>query len=401
MSTSTEIAVRPASLPEKMAYAKALAQSGMLPEQYRHQPANLLWAVEYGETIGITPMAAITGVHMIEGKPTASAALISGLVRRAGHRLRSGYDAATRTGWAEIVRFDDPEFTFRCEWNLARAVEAELCTIDRDGNPVAKDSKGRSKPWKKFYPSMTKARSITEVARDACEEVLFGLHYTPEELGAETDDEGNLIDARASWSRPDNGPVADQWQAPAPAPQAAAVVDEIEEVEVVGEPQQADERSAPKATQPMKSKLHALLMRKRGLGRDRDTVHAAVGLMVDRQIGSTNDLSYAETQKVIDLLEAEPDFVNEPMPEGTSEPSGLTAADPEAEEALVADLRMFIDNATGIGQLDEVAATIKEEVERGAVGSVQRVGLINRWLDRKKQLDAQDAGHVQLAGVAS
>jgi hypothetical protein len=191
-----EVAIRtqPAAMAmgAKMKYAEMLAKSGLLPRDYRHNPANVLFGVEYGQMLGLQPMAAITGIHVIDGKPTASAGLISALVRRAGHKLRVGYDASKMTGWAEIVRADDPGYTFRSEWDLERAVTAELCTI-KDGKPLALDSKGKSLPWRKFYPSMTKARAITEVARDACEEVLFGLHYTPEELGATVDGDGSVI----------------------------------------------------------------------------------------------------------------------------------------------------------------------------------------------------------------
>src|SRR6185312_8155676 len=101
--TVSEVAVytprERASLPAKVEYARFLAESGLLPQEYRKNPANVLYAVEYGDMIGIPPMAAITGIHVIEGKPTASAGLISGLVRKAGHQLRVGYDAGKMMGW--------------------------------------------------------------------------------------------------------------------------------------------------------------------------------------------------------------------------------------------------------------------------------------------------------------
>lgn len=188
-----------ASLPEKMQYAKALAESGMLPSQYRKQPANLLYALEYAESLGLHPMAAITGIHVIEGKPSASSALISALVRRAGHKLRvRGND---QEAVAQIVRADDPDFTFEVRWTMARAEQAGLA---------------RKQVWKNYPAAMLKARAITEVARDACEEALSGMHYTPEELGANVDAEGVPVDAEVQQLRRVEPGQADQWATPAP-----------------------------------------------------------------------------------------------------------------------------------------------------------------------------------------
>lgn len=305
---STEIAVRAATLPEKMQYAEALAYSGMLPEQYRKTPANVLWAIEYGETIGISAMAAITGVHLIEGKPTASSGLISGLVRRAGHRLRSGYDAATRTGWAEIVRFDDPEFTFRSEWNLDRAIEAELVERGPNGTLIAKDSKGRSKPWKKFYPSMTKARAITEVARDACEEVLFGLHYTPEELGAETDDEGEILLPGVRRPARTVQADADPWMTAAPAAvpvqPTAPAADEIEDAEVVDDAPSASAVPAPPAHPEQVKRIAGGLKAVRGVT-DKDEIRKAIGAIIGHSISAAADLTAVEADQVLNVLRAE------------------------------------------------------------------------------------------------
>jgi hypothetical protein len=183
--STTEIEVRKprpqaqslaAALPAKVQYAKALADSGLLPKQYQNWPANVLWAMEYGEMLGLSPMAAITGVHVIEGKPSASAGLISALVRRAGHKLRVRGDAKSAT--CQIVRADDPDYTFEVTFTMEDAKVAGLT-----GKSV----------WKQYGPSMLKARAITQCARDACEEALFGLHYTPEELGAEVDEEGEVV----------------------------------------------------------------------------------------------------------------------------------------------------------------------------------------------------------------
>src|SRR5262249_24669987 len=90
---TTDLAVRaPAGLPDKIGYATQLAKSDLLPKQYRDKPANILLVMEFGEYLGLPPVAALRLIHIIDNKPVASAELISGRVRAAGHRLRVRYD---------------------------------------------------------------------------------------------------------------------------------------------------------------------------------------------------------------------------------------------------------------------------------------------------------------------
>lgn len=147
-------------------YAKKISVSDLLPDAYKGKPGNVLLAIEYGRSVGIDPITAMNMVHTIKGKPTASAQLVGALVRRAGHRLRVTWDGTTAT--AEIQRADDPDFTFRSEWTMARAQSAGLAS-----NPN----------YKNHLPAMLKARAITEVSRDACPEALAGIAYVADELG--------------------------------------------------------------------------------------------------------------------------------------------------------------------------------------------------------------------------
>src|SRR5262249_36026053 len=130
--TSTDIAIRQsgivAGLGEKIEYARFLAKSGLLPQAFREHPENILYPYEMGELLGLHPVAAITGIHVIEGKPSISAGLISALVRRAGHRIRvesAGEGDALRAR-CQIVRADDPGFTYSATWTMDRAKQADL-----------------------------------------------------------------------------------------------------------------------------------------------------------------------------------------------------------------------------------------------------------------------------------
>lgn len=203
----------PANLDGSVRFAQLLADADLLPRQFVNKPANVLYAVEYGRTLGITPIAAITGIHVIEGKPSASAGLIGGLVRQAGHKLRVKSDGKS---WAtaQIVRADDPDFTYECTWDLERAAQASLCEI-KNNKPWARDRNGKPTAWEKYPAAMLKARAITEVARDACEDVLFGLHYTPEELGAIVNQDGEPVEADVQQLRRVEPGQTDQWATPA------------------------------------------------------------------------------------------------------------------------------------------------------------------------------------------
>lgn len=205
------------NLDSQVRFAQLLSDADLLPKQFVGKPANVLYAIEYGRTLGIAPVAAITGIHVIEGKPSASSGLIGALVRQAGHKLRVKSDGAT-TATAEIVRADDPGFTYSCTWTLDRAAQAGLCKVEH-GKPVARDRNGKPTSWEKYPAAMLKARAITEVARDACEDVLFGLHYTPEELGAVVNQDGDPVEASVQQLRPVAASEADQWQQPMPVQQ--------------------------------------------------------------------------------------------------------------------------------------------------------------------------------------
>jgi hypothetical protein len=170
---TTELTTYQSDLPEKIEWARNLSHASLLPKAYQKQPGNILFAVEYADALGISRINAITSIHVIEGKPSASADLIAGLVRRAGHTLRITGDDAHAT--AQLIRKDDPEFTYEAHWTMEKAKAANLT-----GKGV----------WKSYPAAMLRSRAITEVARMGASEALLGLIYTPEELGADVDQTG-------------------------------------------------------------------------------------------------------------------------------------------------------------------------------------------------------------------
>lgn len=148
----------------KVEYAQTLAHSNLLPKHFQNNPANLLYAIEFAEALGMKPIHAITSVHVINGKPSASADLIGTMVRRAGHKLRvSGDDTYAE---AVLVRADDPDFEFRARWDMDKARKAGLNTAT----------------WKAYPGAMLRSRAITEVCRAGAPDALHGIQHSTEEL---------------------------------------------------------------------------------------------------------------------------------------------------------------------------------------------------------------------------
>lgn len=175
---------------EAWQFCESLANTPLLPDAYRKQPASVLWAMEYGRALGLDVVTTITTIHVIKGKPCQSADLMLGRTRSAGHRVRIKSER-TRCE-VRIQRHDDPDDETVIEWVLDDAVTAGLCKLV-DGRPQARDQKNQPQPWEKFPRAMLRARAIAEAVRIACPEVLHGAIYTPEELGAVVDQEGNPV----------------------------------------------------------------------------------------------------------------------------------------------------------------------------------------------------------------
>jgi hypothetical protein len=128
--------------------------------------------------LDIHPLAALNGIHIIKGKPTQSAELMRSLVQRAGHKFRTT-TMTTERSVVSIERADDPGFPVEVTFTMQDARDAGLTGSDT---------------WKHYPSSMLHARATSMVVRAACPDVLMGISYTAEELGAAVDADGNVLD---------------------------------------------------------------------------------------------------------------------------------------------------------------------------------------------------------------
>ncbi|MEU6783437.1 hypothetical protein ABZ912_29940 [Nonomuraea angiospora] len=263
MTTSDNLpAIATWPVPDRIRYAEELAKAALMPAAFLKNPPNVLYAIEFGIAVNIEPLVAVTEIHIIKGKPSPSAALMSALVRRAGHKLRTWVErddqGRTVKAVATIHRHDDPDFEFRSEWSLARANLAGL--------PRQNENYG------KYTEQMLKARALAEVSRDACKEALLGMGYLPEELGAQVNEDGSYVVTDATV-------------------QAGASVREASEA--------AQETTVVVKASSKKLKDLADLMDAKGV---KDKLGYIRALIPDHDFNSAHDLTAAQADQVLNAL---------------------------------------------------------------------------------------------------
>ena len=185
-------------------FAKLAQHSDIVPNEYRNKPANIFIAVNYGQSLGLSPAEALYRINVIRGKPVMSSELIASKVREAGHKLHILKDEKNMSVTAEIIRADDPEYPFRVTRDMEWAKQMGL---------TGKDN------WVKQPLTMLTWRAVTACAREACPETLFGAGYTADEIRESMDTVSSQATVSAS---PVVKPVAQAKPTPTPVVQATA-----------------------------------------------------------------------------------------------------------------------------------------------------------------------------------
>ena len=163
---TNELAHMEAQLNTELRAAEVMAQADMLPDRFKGKPANVLVAREIAQAMGESPWVTMSELYFVGNVPTFSAKYMRSRVRAAGHVLRERFDPASMTATCIIVRHDDPDYEHTVSWDMKKA------------NAHGLGDKGH---WKKNPELMLKNRAVSECVRMACNEVMGGVDYTPDE----------------------------------------------------------------------------------------------------------------------------------------------------------------------------------------------------------------------------
>lgn len=155
--------------------AQALHASGFFKDVASQ--AQAMVKVMAGAELGLPPFAAMSGIHIVQGKPVLGANLIATLVKNSGrydYRIKALDNQSCVLEW-----YENGKPVGEAGFTIAEANAAGLT----------------NKPtWKAYASDMLFARAISRGARRFAPGIFGGAPvYTPDELGVDTDEDGHVI----------------------------------------------------------------------------------------------------------------------------------------------------------------------------------------------------------------
>lgn len=155
--------------------AEVLARSSILPQAYRGKPSDIIAAAMAGRSFGWNPMESLTNYHVIQGTASMTPIAMLGLVRRTGHSVQFEETATSVTAHGKRADNNDE---MSATFTLEDAARAGLS--------------GKTN-WKQFPTDMLRWRAVSKLCRGLFSDVISSSGYVPEELGAEVDSEGIIV----------------------------------------------------------------------------------------------------------------------------------------------------------------------------------------------------------------
>ena len=164
MSNETKALAK--TLGEVTTMAEVFAKSGLLPEALRGKVPDVVVQIMAGQELGLAPMAAIRGVHIVQGKPILSADTMVALALSSGlcEYFSCVEETATHVTY-ETKRKGSP-IPQRVSWSDEDTKAAGLQLKDN---------------WRMHKKQMRRARAKAILARDVFPDVLAGC-YDPDEI---------------------------------------------------------------------------------------------------------------------------------------------------------------------------------------------------------------------------
>lgn len=212
MTESTALATRqqfdlsPQTFEQALTFSNYLADSDMVPKDFKGKPGNCLVAIQWGMEIGLKPLQAMQNIAVINGRPSLWGDAVIALVRSSPLCEYIIEEDDGRTATCKVKRRGEPE-QFRT-FSMEDAKAAGLL--------------GKQGPWTQYPKRMRQMRARAFAVRDVFPDVLKGLPVAEEVMDTPTERHMGPVE-RVEPATPAALPVypADQFTKNLPAWRAA------------------------------------------------------------------------------------------------------------------------------------------------------------------------------------
>lgn len=242
----------PSSLAEAREMAREMAPSGLLPQELRGKPGDVLILMMCGAELGLKPMQALRSIYVVKGKPVLSADLLVALVKRSPKcRYFQLIQTLPTVATYETHREGEPE-PVRLSWTVEKAKEAGLT-----GGAT----------WRGHADTMLRHRCAAALAREVYPDLALGLYVEEEAAEIRAGEAPRPAPARAAQPPHRSAPPPPQEPPTAPEEEAELVDSEgVEEAQA--NPDESSEEREPGADEeevpPMPSTVEGWVERVSG-----------------------------------------------------------------------------------------------------------------------------------------
>jgi len=168
----------PRTFEQALTFAGYLADSELVPKDYRGKPSNCLIAMQWGAELGLKPLQAMQNIANINGRPALWGDAVIALVRA--------------SPLCEFVIETDDGQTATCRVKRRGEPEQSRTFGVEDAN--AAGLLGKPGPWTQYPKRMRQMRARAFALRDVFPDVLRGLPVAEEVMDAPAERHMGMVD---------------------------------------------------------------------------------------------------------------------------------------------------------------------------------------------------------------
>lgn len=192
----------PQTFDQALTFSKYLADSDLVPKDFKGKPGNCLIAMQWGAELGLKPMQAMQNLAVINGRPALWGDAVIALVRS--------------SPLCEFVIETDDGNTATCR--VKRRGEPEQVRTFSMDDARAAGLAGKQGPWAQYPKRMRQMRARAFALRDVFPDVLRGIPVAEElqDMEREQVQEKRMGSAERVDAPPPQPWPADKWAAALP-----------------------------------------------------------------------------------------------------------------------------------------------------------------------------------------